>query len=64
VTVWLMSVPHMTSTAAVVMLPSCILSGRLRTRCGASTPFSRIMRRTRPGEVRMPAKRSRAQILR
>ena len=42
VTVWLMTVPHMTSTASVVMVPSCILSGRLRTRCGASNPFSRI----------------------
>jgi hypothetical protein len=64
VTVWLMSVPHMTSTVSLVMVPSCILSGRLRTRCGASNPFSRIRRRTRPGEVRMPAKRRRAQILR
>ena len=40
------------------------LSGRLRTRCGAKSPFSRISRRTRPGELRIPEKRSRAQILR
>ena len=37
---------------------------RLRTRCGANSPFSRISRRMRPGELRIPEKRSRAQILR
>src|SRR5512132_2759144 len=32
------------------------LSGRLPSRCGANRPFSRISRRTRPGELRTPEK--------
>jgi hypothetical protein len=46
------------------MVPSCTLFGRLQSRCGANRPFSRISRRTRPGELRTPEKRKRAQILR
>src|SRR5512144_1526737 len=61
VTLWVISVPHRTSTALVVMVPSCALSGRLRIRCGANRPFSRISRRTRPGELRTPEKRRRAR---
>ena len=56
------SVPHISSTRSVRMAPSWAFGpcGR-STRLGASRSCSRIRRSTRRLEVRMPAKRSRAQ---
>ena len=62
VTVSVMSVPHMTSTAAVVIVPSWGRAAGRPTRCGASRPCRPIRRRTRRAEVRTPAWRSRARI--
>ena len=64
VTVSVMSVPHMASTAVVVMVPSWARSVGRPTRCGASRPCRPIRRRTRRAEVRMPTWRRRARILR
>src|SRR5271157_231530 len=64
VTVWLMSVPHISLTFSVTMVPSCVFSWLRPTRWGASKPFSPITRRTRRGLERTPATRSRAHILR
>src|SRR4051812_10530104 len=58
------TMPHMTSTAVVVMVPSWACCSGRPTRCGASRPCWPISRRTRRAEVRIPAWRKRAQILR
>ena len=59
------SVPHIASTRAVLIVPSWALGPCGRpTRPGACSPCSRVRRRTRRLEVRMPVKRSRAQIFR
>jgi hypothetical protein len=59
------SVPHVASTLAVRIAPSWALGPCGRpTRPGANRPCARISRRTRRLEVRMPAKRTRAQTLR
>jgi hypothetical protein len=59
------SVPHMASTRSVRIVPSCALGPWGRPiRLGANRSCARISRSTRRLEVRMPAKRSRAQTLR
>jgi hypothetical protein len=61
-TVAVRSVPHMTSTAPGMMVPSWARGPRgAPTRDGASRPCSRISRSTRRLEVRTPAWRSLAQ---
>ena len=52
VIVWVMSVPHISLTLSVMIVPSCGLASVRPTRCGASKPFSRITRRTRRGGSR------------
>ena len=42
------------ATTSLVVVPSCAFCGRLRTRFGANSPFSRVSRRLRPGEPRTP----------
>src|SRR5271167_4658779 len=64
VIVCVMSVPHISLTLSVMIVPSCGLVSVCPTRCGASMPFSRITRRTRRALVRTPAKRNRAHNLR
>ena len=64
VIVCVMSVPHISLTLSVVIVPSCGLAAVRPTRCGASKPVSRITRRTRRGLARTPAKRNRAHNLR
>ena len=64
VIVCVMSVPHISLTLSVMIVPSCGLASVRPTRCGASKPFSRITRRTRRGLARTPAKRNRAHNLR
>ena len=55
VTVAVMSVPHITSGAAVVIVPSCAFGPCAEPpRCGAWRSCSRINRRTRSFEVRIP----------
>src|SRR6516165_7248318 len=49
VIVCVMSVPHISLTLSVTIVPSCGLVSVRPTRCGASRPFSRITRRTRRG---------------
>ena len=57
------SVPHISSTRSVRRVPSWVFGPCGRpTQPGAWRPCSRVKRRTRRLEVRMPAKRSRAQI--
>jgi len=59
------SVPHIRSTRSVRIVPSWALGPCGRpTRPGASKSCSRISRRTRRLDVRVPAKRNRAQIFR
>jgi hypothetical protein len=59
------SVPHIVSTVSGMMVPSWLRGPRgVPTRDGASRSFSRMSRSTRRFEVRTPAMRSRAQILR
>src|SRR6266446_8650645 len=43
VIVCVMSVPHISLTLSVMIVPSCGLVSVRPTRCGASRPFSRIM---------------------
>ena len=65
VTVAVMSVPHITSGASVVMVPSCAFGPcAWPARGGAWRSCSRINRRTRSFEVRIPATRSFAQAFR
>ena len=65
VTVAVMSVPHIASGAAVVIVPSCAVGPcAWPTRCGAWRSCSRMNRRPRAFEVRIPATRSFAQALR
>src|SRR6202035_2146853 len=52
VIVCVMSVPHISLTLSVMIVPSCGLVSVRPTRGGASGPFSRITRRTRRGLVR------------
>src|SRR5208283_2315967 len=54
-----MSVPHISLTLSVTMVPSCVFSWLRPTRWGASKPFSPITRRTRRGLERTPATRDR-----
>src|SRR6476620_12188747 len=63
VIVCVMSVPHISLTLSVMIVPSCGLASVRPTRCGASKPLSRITRRTRRGLARTPAKRNRAHNL-
>jgi hypothetical protein len=59
------SVPHMVSTRSVRIVPSCAFGPCGRpSQLGASRSCLRIRRSTRRLEVRMPAKRKRAQTLR
>ena len=58
------SVPHMSSTRSVRIVPSWAFGPCGRPTGGASRSCSRIRRSTRRLEVRMPAKRSRAQTFR
>ena len=59
------SVPHIVSTVSGMIVPSWLRGPRGGPmREGASRPFSRISRRTRRSEVRIPARRSRAQTFR
>ena len=59
------SVPHIVSTVSGMIVPSWLRGPRgAPTREGASRPFSRISRRTRRSEVRIPLMRSRAQTFR
>src|SRR5262245_61503927 len=51
VIVCVMSVPHISLTLAVMIVPSWGLVSVRPTRCGAGRPFSRITRRTRRGLV-------------
>src|SRR6516164_8790280 len=62
--VYVISVPHISLTLSVMIVPLCGLVSVRPTRCGASRPFSRITRRTRRGLVRTPANRNRAHNLR
>jgi hypothetical protein len=65
VTAVVRSVPHITSTASGMMVPSWLLGPRgAPAREGASRSCSRISRSTRRFEVRTPPWRSRAQTLR
>src|SRR6202795_5042298 len=57
VIVCVMSVPHISLTLSVMIVPAWGLVLVRPTRCGASRPFSRITRRTRRGLVRTPAHR-------
>ena len=59
------SLPHIWSTRSVRIVPSCAFGPRGQpTRPGACRPYLAVRRRTRRLEVRIPAKRSRAQIFR
>ena len=65
VIVAVMSVPHITSGTSVVIVPSCTFGPCARpTRCGAWRSCSRINRRTRSCDVRIPSTRSFAQAFR
>ena len=65
VTVAVMSVPHITSGVSVVIVPSCaVVPCAWPTRCGAWRSCTRINRRTRSCEVRIPSTRSFAQTFR
>ena len=57
------SVPHISLTLSVTMVPSCVFSWLRPTRWGARKGFSPITRRTRRGLERPPARRSRAHSL-
>ena len=65
VVIWVASVAHVRSGAAVMMRRSWAVSARLQARCGDKGACARISRSTRWRETRMPSvTRSRAQTFR
>ena len=65
VTTVIRSVPHIASTRSVMMAPSWLRGLRgPPVRDGANRPCARISSNIRRFDVRIPAKRNRAQILR